>query len=212
VAAGIAVLAGSIAAAATLLGGPGPASWETVFTGYGTVAVAGSGPAMTVSLRPAVATSPAISHSALIVSAAFYPDLAVTLRVRTVRQLRVGRAGQPHPWEVGWVVWHYTSDQSFYALTLEPSGWELSKEAGGYPGGERFLASGLRPAFRVGVPHTVGIVQIGNRITVSADGQVLTHFTDTQDPYLTGAVGFYTEDAQAIFDHIRVAQLPVEGQ
>ena len=51
--------------------------------------------------------------------------------------------------------------------------------------------------FRLGVPHIVGIVQVGNQITVSADGRLLTHFTDTQRPYLTGEFGFYCEDAQA---------------
>jgi hypothetical protein len=109
------------------------------------------------------------------------------------------------------VVWHYTSNERFYALTLEPTGWELSKQDPSYRGGERFLASGLRPAFEVGVPHTVGIVQVGDQITVSADGQVLTHFTDTENPYLSGAIGFYSEDAQAAFDQFRVVQLPEEG-
>jgi hypothetical protein len=183
----------------------------TVFTGYGSVSVAGSGPSPTVSLSPAAATSPGTSHSALVVSAAAYTDFAATLRVRTVGQLRRGRAGKPHAWEVGWVIWHYSSNERFYALTLEPTGWELSKQDPSYRGGERFLASGLRPAFEVGVPHTVGIVQVGDQITVSADGQVLAHFTDTENPYLSGAIGFYTEDAQAAFDQFRVVQLPEEG-
>ena len=59
--------------------------------------------------------------------------------------------------------------------------------------------------FRVGVPHSVGIVQIGDQITVSADGHLLTQFTDTQQAYLTGAFGLYSEDAQARFGHIRLA-------
>jgi hypothetical protein len=62
--------------------------------------------------------------------------------------------------------------------------------------------------FRLGVPHTVGIVQAGNKITVSADGRLLMHFTDTQRLYLTGAFGFYCEDAQTSFSQIRLLQLP----
>jgi hypothetical protein len=54
----------------------------------------------------------------------------------------------------------------------------------------------------------VGIVQIGSQITVSADGQMLTRFTDTQRPYLSGAFGFYSEDADARFDSIRLHSLP----
>jgi 1,2-diacylglycerol 3-beta-glucosyltransferase len=208
-----AALAGAVATATTtrLLGGGARDPWVTVFTGYGSVSVAGSGPSLTVSLSPAAATSPGTSHAGLVVSAASYTDFAATLRVRTVRQLRRGRAGKPHAWEVAWVIWHYTSNKRFYALTLEPTGWELSKQDSSYRGGERFLASGLRPAFEVGIPHTVGIVQVGDQITVSADGQVLTHFTDADNPYLSGAIGFYSEDSQAAFNQFRVVQLPEEG-
>ena len=106
------------------------------------------------------------------------------------------------------MVWHYTSNQRFYALTLEATGWVLSKQDPAYPGGERFLASGKTPVFRLGATHTVGIVQIGDQMTVSADGHLLTQFTDTQRPYLTGAFGFYSEDAQASFGQIRLLQLP----
>ena len=84
----------------------------------------------------------------------------------------------------------------------------LSKQDPAYPGDERFLASGTTPLFRVGVPHTVGIVQVGNQITVSADGRLLTKFTDTQRPYLTGAFGIYCEDAQAQFPPHPPPQLP----
>jgi cellulose synthase/poly-beta-1,6-N-acetylglucosamine synthase-like glycosyltransferase len=197
--------------ASTRLAGHGsPPGWVEVFSGYGSTSITGSGAVLAVSLTPERATTPETSHSALVVSARFYADFAETVQVRTVQQLRSGRAGRPKPWEVAWVVWHYTSNQRFYAVTLEQGGWELSKQDPAYPGGERFLASGLSPAFRLGVPHTVGIVQVGNQITVSADGQILTRFTDTRDPYLSGAAGFYTEDAQVTFDHVRVSQLPGE--
>ena len=109
------------------------------------------------------------------------------------------------------MVWHYTSNKRFYALTLEPTGWVLSKQDPAYRGGERFLASGRTPVFRLGVPHIVGIVQVGNQITVSADGRLLTHFTDTQRPYLNGEFGFYCEDAQTSFSQIRLLHLPPPG-
>ena len=105
------------------------------------------------------------------------------------------------------MVWHYTSNRSFYALTLEPTGWLLSKQDPAYPGGERFLASGRTPRFRVGVPHRVGIVQIGDRITVSGDGHLLTRFTDTRQAYLRGSFGAYSEDSDARFTDIRVRAL-----
>jgi cellulose synthase/poly-beta-1,6-N-acetylglucosamine synthase-like glycosyltransferase len=208
----------AFAAGGTIVAGTGIARhptarpWLPVFNGYGSTSIAGSGPHLTVSLRPAPAASRKDTHAALVVSAGSYDDFAATLNVRTRQQLRHGAAGAPNPWEVGWVVWHYTSNQRFYALTLQPTGWVLSKQDPAYPGHQRFLASGRTPLFRVGVPHSVGVVQAGNQITVSADGHLLTQFTDTQRPYLTGAFGMYCEDAHAQFDHIRLTQLPASPQ
>jgi len=205
-------VSGAVVADSGTAGHRPAAPWQSVFTGYGTTSVTGSITQLAVTLQPARTRSRNVTHAALVVSASPYGDFVATLRVRTLQQLRHGVGGSPNPWEVGWVVWHYTSNQHFYALTLEPTGWELSQENPAYPGGERFLASGRTPVFRVGVTHTVGIVQIGNRMTVSADGRVLVRFADTQQPYMTGAVGFYSEDAQARFDHIRLFQLPALPQ
>jgi cellulose synthase/poly-beta-1,6-N-acetylglucosamine synthase-like glycosyltransferase len=192
----------------SLTGGNGARPWLSVFNGYGMISMAGSGPHVVVGLQPATAESPKVTHSALVVSTSPYHDFVATLHVRTLRQLRHGAAGTPNPWEVAWVVWHYTSNQRFYALALEPAGWVLSKQDSAYRGSERFLASGRTPVFRLGVSHAVGIVQVGNEITVSADGRLLTHFTDTQRPYMTGALGFYCEDAQTSFSQIRLGRLP----
>ena len=209
----LAFAVGGAIAAGTGVGRHGTARpWQPVFNGYGSTSIAGSGPHLTVSLRPAPAASRKATHAALVISAGSYDDFAASLNVRTRQQLRRGAAGAPNPWEVGWVVWHYRSNQRFYALTLQPTGWVLSKQDPAYPGHQRFLASGTTPLFRVGVPHSVGVVQAGNRITVSADGHLLTRFTDTQRPYLTGAFGMYCEDAHAQFDHIRLTEPPASQQ
>ena len=187
---------------------PGRSPWRTVFNGYGHTDVTGSGVTQAITTAPRRASSRRATHAALVISRGHYADFVATLRVQTIRQLRRGAAGSPHPWEVGWVVWHYTSDQNFYALTLEPTGWLLSKQDPAYPGGERFLASGRTPRFRLGVTHRVGIVQTGDQVTVSGDGQLLARFTDTQRPYLRGAFGLYSEDSDAQFSDIRVSPLP----
>jgi hypothetical protein len=170
--------------------------------------VSGSGAGQSITTAPGTARSRRATHAALVVSRSRYGDFVATVQVQTLRQLRRGAAGPPHPWEVGWVVWHYTSDHSFYALTLEPTGWLLSKQDPAYPGGERFLASGRTPMFPVGVPHSVGIVQIGDQITVSGGGHLLTRFTDTHQAYLRGSFGAYSEDSDARFTDIRVRALP----
>jgi len=184
------------------LAGHGRASspWRVVFNGHGHVTTSGQA----IQLAPERAGSPRVTHAVLVVSARNYRNFTATLTVRTLRQLRQGAAGAPHPWEVGWVLWHYTSNRSFYALTLEQHGWVLSKQDPAYRGDERFLASGRSLAFPVGRPHHVQITQTGPTITIRADGQLLTRFTDTQRPYLTGSLGLYCEDSQARFGAIHI--------
>jgi hypothetical protein len=181
--------------------------WYSVFNGYGMTSVAGSGAHQVITLSPGRARTRRDTHAALVLSKDWDQDFVAITHVRTMSQLRRGAAGPPNPWEVGWVVWHYTSNQRFYALTLEPTGWVLSKQDPAYRGGERFLASAPDPRFPVGVTHTVGIVQSGNQITVSADGHLLTQFTDTQRPYLGGAFGVYSEDSVARFSSIQLTPL-----
>jgi 1,2-diacylglycerol 3-beta-glucosyltransferase len=200
-----AALAWTTAAAVVTVAGPGtqgrtPSPWRVAFTGHGQVTM----PGHAIVLAPERATAPGMTHAALVVSARNYGNFTATLTVRTLRQLRQGAAGAPHPWEVGWVLWHYTSNRSFYALTLEQHGWVLSKQDPAYRGDERFLASGRSPAFPVGGPHHVQITQTGPTITIRADGQLLTRFTDTQRPYLTGSLGLYCEDSQARFGAIHI--------
>ena len=207
--AGITVLACTALGTVTLSPGRARQSqWFSVFNGYGMTSVTGSGAQQVITLSPGRAVTRADTHAALVLSKTWYQDFVAITQVRTVRQLRRGTAGRPNPWEVGWVVWHYTANQRFYALTLEPTGWVLSKQDPAFRGGERFLASGQFPRFRVGVTHNVGIVQIGNEITVSADGHRLAQFTDTQRPYLSGAFGVYSEDSLARFWPIRLNPLP----
>lgn len=185
----------------------GRARWYSIFNGYGRTSVTGTGAQLTIMLAPGRARTSHDTHAALVITKSWYQDFVAVTHVRTVRQLRRGAAGQPNPWEVGWVVWHYTSNRHFYALTLEATGWVLSKQDPAYRGGERFLVSGKFPRFRIGVTHSVGIVQIGNQITISADGHRLTQYTDTQRPYLSGGFGVYSEDSLARFGHIQLSSL-----
>jgi 1,2-diacylglycerol 3-beta-glucosyltransferase len=200
-----AVLAWTTAAAVVTVGGLAghgrtSSPWRVVFNGHGQVTM----PGRAIVLAPERATAPGTTHAALVVSARNYGDFTAALTVRTLRQLRQGAAGAPHPWEVGWVLWHYTSNRSFYALTLEQHGWALSKQDPAYRGDERFLASGRTPGFPVGRAHRVQITQAGPTITIRADGHLLTRFTDTQRPYLTGSLGLYCEDSLARFEAIHI--------
>jgi hypothetical protein len=174
------------------------------YDGYGHVTASAQQGAAHLTLVPARPTS-TTTHAALVLSRRSWRDLTVRVRVRTNRQLRHPR---PHPWEVGWLLWHYTSDARFYYLALKPNGWELGKEDPAYPGGQRFLATGARPAFPPGRWFTIWVRQRGNAIEVDVDGRRLVRFTDRRSPYLVGHVGLYSEDASASFQPIAIQALP----
>ena len=82
---------------------------------------------------------------------------------------------KPNPWEVGWLLWCFSPDPThpydpsptsnsnfrFYALTLKPNGWEVSKQDPAYPGGQRFLKSNAQDDPRKFPPHnTVDATQV----------------------------------------------------
>jgi hypothetical protein len=193
-----------LAAACGTTAGPGPASggsWRVAYSGYGHVVQATHSGVTRITLAPARPASPADTHAALALSQRRWGDVTAEIRVRTSKQLRWPH---PNPWEVGWILWHYLSNQHFYYIALKPNGWELGKKEPGYPGNQRFLATGAYPAFPVGRWYTVTVQQRRDEITVTADGHRLTRFTDSKNPYQWGRVGLYTEDASATFQPLAI--------
>jgi hypothetical protein len=175
-------------------------AWRADFNGYGRTQVRVLDRRV-LSERPKASTRRSETHASLVTTRIVPRDVQVTLSLRTVRQLRTGSA--PNPWEVGWVLWHYTDNHHFYYVALKPTGWEIGKEDPAYPGYQRFLATGSK-RFAVGVWHTVTIRQVGNVIQVWADGVGLTTFRDLQRPYLYGRVGLYNEDSEVNFSNVVV--------
>jgi hypothetical protein len=193
------LLAGCTSTAATA---PGPGrSWRLAYNGFGHAWASTRRGATRITLQPARAASPAQTHAALVLSRHAWRDFGAEIRLRDNRQLRWPR---PNPWEVGWILWHYTSDHRFYYIALKPNGWELGKADPGYPGGQRFLATAARPVFPPGRWYTVRIRQRGDGIEVDVDGRRLVRAADSQHPYRSGRVGLYTEDASVTFQPVTV--------
>jgi len=167
-------------------------AWVAVYDGQGRT----TDDHGTIELSPRAATSAGQTHASLVVSVAQYGDVDFSTQVQTLQQTRTG--SPPNPWEVGWVVWHYTSSDSFYYFTLKPNGWELGKADRKYAGAQRFLATGGKPA-ETGARHTVRVRQVGATIDVWVDTQHVVTSTDAENPYLRGAVGLYAEDAVVRF-------------
>lgn len=193
------MLAGCTSSAATA---PGPRRpWRLAYNGFGHAWSSTRLGVTRITLQPERPAFPAQTHAALMLSRGTWRDFVAEIRLRTNRQLR---RPQPNPWEVGWILWHYTSDHRFYYVALKPNGWELGKADPGYPGGQRFLATATHPVFPPGRWYTITVRQRGDGIVMAVDGRRLVRFTDTQDPYQSGRVGLYTEDASVTFQPITV--------
>jgi hypothetical protein len=193
------LLAGCTSAVATGLGPGRP--WYISYDGYGHAWSSTQGGVTRITLQPAQAVSQAQTHAALVLSRDTWHDLVAEIQLRTNRQLRWPH---PDPWEVGWILWHYTSDQRFYYVVLKPNGWELGKADPGYPGDQRYLVTAAQPVFPPGGWYSIRVQQRGNGMEVDVDGRRLVRFTDSQDPYLSGQVGLYAEDASVTFQPVTV--------
>jgi len=174
--------------------------WVSTYNGYGLNGTALDG-TQVLAESPKVSTTSGVTHASLVNTTASFGDMDTTVRLRTVQQLRTPT---PNAWEVAWVLWHYTDDTHFYYLALKPNGWELGKEDPAYPGAQRYLTTSSSPTYAVGAWHTVRVRQIGNVMTVWADGAQLASFTDNERPYTSGTLGLYNEDSLVHFDDVKV--------
>jgi hypothetical protein len=177
-------------------------SWYTRYAGFGSIEIVPTAP-RALELLPAASKDAEASHSALITTHESFGNLLLTATINTVKQLR---RPKPNYWEVGWLIWHYSDDRRFYYLILKPNGWELGKKVAD-ASDQHFLLAGVTPTFPLGA-HTVQVLQIGPTIQVVGDGQLLGTFVDRDDPYLTGGIGLYAEDAQVRFSAITAEPLP----
>lgn len=151
-------------------------------------------------LSPRPARAPAETHAALALTTTPYADVQLKVRARTLHQLR---RPTPNPWEVAWVVWHYTDDNHFYYLVPKPNGWELGKVTPGYRGNQRYLATGEQ-SYALHRWHTIEIRQVADTIIASVNGHRLITFRDRENPYLGGRAGLYNEDATTDFTNLQV--------
>ena len=181
--------------------------WTEVFGDYSSsacVQVESNGSQTWLDENPAVSTDPNIGHSSLAAGPSFSNPLTFNVSAITVAQLRQGSA--PNPWEVAWVLWHYTDNTHFYSFTAQPNGWVLAKEDPAYTGNQRFLATGSSPTFPIGQWYNIEIVETAqNTITVYVGGQLITTFTDTERPYTSGRIALYTEESHAQYENVSVS-------
>ena len=179
--------------------------WVSRFNGLGKISIVND-PHMgrAIQLAPMAATSASVTHAALVTTAQSYSDFDASVQMLTVGQLRTP---EPNGWEDAWLLWHFTDNQHFYYFILNPTGWELGKEDATVSVGRRFLITGASPVLHIGTSNTIGIIQRGSTISITIDGKPIIQYTDYENPYLTGELGFYCEDATARFTRISLMPL-----
>lgn len=179
--------------------------WKVDYSGYGCVKIESDGTTNWLHQAPKASASLSETHASLVTGKAYSGPLTVESSFNTAQQLRTGSSA--NAWEVAWLIWNFTDNEHFYYFIPKPNGWELGKRDPAYPGGQRFLATGSTPIFSLLDRHTVKIVQDStNKITVTANGQVLTTFQDTERPYSAGKIGLYNEDAHVHFYDVKATQ------
>ena len=177
--------------------------WTVVFDGYGCVSTLYLGSDHLLALQPKTAMIPTETHSALTVGPRFSGPFNYDILYFNQAQLRTGSV--PNPWEVGWVVWDYTDSNHFYYFIAKPNGWELGKRDPTYPGGQRNLISGTSVVFPIGQWNFVRVEQVKNKLTVYANGTKIVSYVDKLNPYLSGQIGIYSEDALVYVTSVKVS-------
>jgi len=177
-------------------------NWRDRFGGFGKVGISVDGSRVQASV-PRASKNPGETHAALVTSLVSFGDVDITVKMKTVKQLRMPR---PNPWEMAWVLWHYADDVHFYYVILKTNGWELGKEDPAYPGNQRFLITDSSPTFHPGTSYVVHIEQVSASITVWVGGTKLGSFTDRERPYTWGSLGLYCEDSYVEFASVLVTK------
>lgn len=159
---------------------------------------------------------PGDTRASLAVSTAYYKNVDVTMRMKTVSQ---NRPTTPNAWERAWAVTAYTSNDWFYYVCLKINGLEVGKRDPAYAGGQRFLPWYQTTNYPLNTWHKVRMrlteVPTGTKIEVWVDdvlqkansGAVDDYYIDTERPLNFGAIGFYNEDALVHFDDVTVSGL-----
>jgi hypothetical protein len=179
------------------------------FTGYGSVSIVKPSTTSSnrmIELKPMASTTASETHAALLTTVGSWGDFDTTVTMTTVQQLRTGSA--PNTWETAWFVWHYIDNDHFYYFTLKTNGWEFGKRDPAYAGGQRFIATGNTPALTIGTPTIVRVRQVGRAMGIYLNNGAQVAYFEDETPYLSGKVGFYTEDAQVRFDNLSVYIVP----
>jgi len=179
-------------------------SWKIMYDGYGSVTFGRD-----IMLRPNAASSPSVTHAALVLAKETVDrparDFDVSFTVATERQLRMGT---PNAWEVFWLFFNYvpTADgkkRTNYFM-VKPNGIELGTASEELQ--QTFLYTAEAPRLVLGRAAQWRILKVGDLVEAYIDGQRVMSFRGKVYD-VPGSIGLYTEDAQVAVRDVRYRPL-----
>lgn len=194
--------------------------WKAVYAGDGSVGVTrdnktfGNNTNNYFFERPKVSTRYNDTSASLVTTSKSFSDFQMTLKMRTVRQLREN--SPPAPWETAWVFWHYTDKFHYYALVLKTNGFQIEKKDNYVKCDcEIYLYDVSHPKVKLGNWQTITLSVTGSasgtpHIKVWVDGVEAADFVDNKihqpnSPQMSkGSVGLYNEDSLVNFDNVNI--------
>lgn len=176
--------------------------WNVLFTGYGKAKIVPNGGAgNALELAPIAHTGPTDTSSIMVVGSPVGDTFTYSGKISTQEQLRTGAT--PNAWETAWVVWNHTDNDHYYYFVARANGWELGKRDPKYTNGQRFMATGSE-SWPLASTKDFKISKKNNTIQVDINGQTIATVVDNENPYNSGRVGIYSEDARVLADDIVV--------
>jgi len=165
---------------------------------------------------PAVATVSTTTYSTLVLSTKSFKNFQFDVDMKTNKQLRTPT---PKSWETAWVFFRYTDELPrsvhHYYFLLKTDGYEFGKKDNAVgdtsPEKQIFIQTGPLPKAVVGTSYHITVKVIDYKFTISVNGVIVVDMVDPQifDPVKMsqGLVGLYEEDAEGVFDNVKVIGL-----
>lgn len=181
--------------------------WQTASDGEGTVVFDREG----ILLTPKTSMVPEESHASLLLSEKSLRQPLRNFRLDvTLTNVAQLRAGTPNPWEVFWIFFNYTLDvqgkkKANYAM-IKPNGVEIGKAFDEV--GQDILFTQNSPTLSIGVPYTLTILKKDSRVTVLLNDSLAADYENPRFYDVPGAIGLYSEDAQARIHKVILNRLP----
>ena len=179
-------------------------NWYGMWNGDGYMGTAKDSNTTVFVLNPKASAAKNETHSALAISTSVYKNFKLGADIKIDKQKR---KYSPHPWEGGWILWHWNDSTHHYYVALKTTGQEIGKYDGGTnPASQLILRTTDKPPAEVGEWDHLELTVVNNHATAVIDGIKTFDFYD-KSSFDSGRIAMYCEDSKVSFDNVFVTPL-----